>query len=219
MRTEFVKIPPSVLARVTDVHHERNMYAHPNPLARAIFWQRLAVGFRLLSRRASAQAKLLDFGGGSGAFLPALARRFPEVSIVDKDIDDARRVASHYALDNVRLCEFDVTNWEDPQLYDAVVAMDVLEHFADMSVPQRFFAKHLKRDGLLLVSLPTENALYELGRIVLRKSKPADHYHPASELVRCYRDRGYSLLAHRYVPRLGPCALPLFYVGLFRKAV
>lgn len=213
----FIKISPADLARLTDAQHERNMYAHPNPVARDIFWQRLEVGYRLLSD-VPAASKVLDFGGGSGAFLPALAQRFADVSVVDLDLDDARRVATHYQLKNVRLFEQDITSWDGTEIYDLVVTMDVLEHFADKSVPRRFLDNRLKPNGLLLVSLPTENWLYRLGRAVLRKTKPADHYHPAHELVRFYREAGYTLLAHRYVPRLGPFALPLFYIGLFRKS-
>lgn len=212
----FIKIPPADLVRLTDAQHERNMYAHPNPVARAIFWQRLETGYRML-RDVPADTKVLDLGGGSGAFLPALARRFADVSVVDLDLDDARRVATHYQLKNARLFERDISTWNSDETYDLVVTMDVLEHFADKSVPRRFLDKRLKPNGLLLVSLPTENWIYRLGRIVLGKTKPADHYHAAHELVRYYRDAGYALLAKRSVPRLGPLALPLFYIGLFRK--
>lgn len=213
----FIKIPPADLVRLTDAQHERNMYAHPNPIARGIFWQRLEVGYQLFGN-APAGFKVLDFGGGSGAFLPALAQRFTDVSVVDLDLDDARRVAAHYQLKNVRLFEQDISAWNGAERYDLVVTMDVLEHFADKSVPHRFLDNRLKPNGLLLVSLPTENWIYRFGRIVLGKTKPADHYHPAHELVRYYRDAGYTLLGHRYVPRLGPLALPLFYIGLFRKS-
>jgi len=213
----FIKIPPADLVQHTDAQHERNMYAHPNPVARGIFWQRLEVGYRLLGD-VPAGSKVLDFGGGSGAFLPALAQRFADVSVVDRDLNDARRVAAHYQMKNVRLFEQDITIWDNAEMYDLVVTMDVLEHFADKSVPRRFLDSRLKPNGLLLVSLPTENWLYLLGRAILGKTKPADHYHPAHELVRYYRDAGYTLLTHRYAPRLGPFALPLFYIGLFRKS-
>lgn len=212
----FIKISPADLAQLTDAQHERNMYAHPNPVARDIFWQRLEVGYRLL-RDVPAGSKVLDLGGGSGAFLPALAQRFADVTVVDLDLDDARRVATHYQLKNVRLFEQDITAWDNAETYDLVVTMDVLEHFADKSVPRRFLDNRLKPNGLLLVSLPTENWIYRLGRVVLGKTKPADHYHPAHELVQYYRNAGYTLLAHRSAPRLGPLALPLFYIGLFRK--
>lgn len=213
----FIKIPPADLVQLTDAQHERNMYAHPNPVARGIFWQRLGVGHSLL-RDVPAGSKVLDLGGGSGAFLPTLAQRFADVSVVDLDLNDARRVAAHYQLKNTRLFEKNISEWNNTEIYDLVTTMDVLEHFADNTVPRRFIDSHLKPNGLLLVSLPTENWLYRLGRAVLRKTKPADHYYPAHELVRFYQEAGYTLLAHRYVPRLGPFALPLFYIGLFRKS-
>ncbi len=212
----FTKIPPADLMRLTDVQQERNMYAHPNPVARWIFWQRLEVGYRLL-KDIPAESKVLDLGGGSGAFLPSLTSRFADVSVVDLDLNDARRVAAHYQLKNVRFFEKDISGWDNAEMYDLVVTMDVLEHFADKSVPRRFLDDHLKPNGLLLVSLPTENWIYRLGRAVLGKTKPADHYHPAHELVRYYLDAGYASLAHRHVPRLGPFAIPLFYLGLFQK--
>lgn len=213
----FELIPPDLIGRLTDVQQERNIYAHPNVLARAIFWQRLTEGYRLLCQYAATDAKLLDFGGGSGAFLPTLAPRFREVSVIDLDLGDARRIAEHYGLNTVRLIETNIERWNSSEQYDVVTAMDVLEHFADKSVPYRFLEKHLKPGGLLLVSLPTENWLYRLGRIVVRKTKPVDHYHAAVDLVNYYRNGGYELLSRRHVPAIGPLALPLFYVGLFRK--
>ena len=212
----FIPIPPDVLGRITDPAHERNIYAHPNPLARWIFWQRLAVGLRTLQAHAPRDADVLDFGGGSGAFLPSLAAAFRHVAVLDRDLADARRVAAHYGLANVDLQEADVTTTPPARQYDVVTAMDVLEHFLEPDVPRRYLDACLKPGGLLLVSLPTENWLYRLGRLVVRKQKPADHYHPAEALIRYYREAGYALLAHRYVPRLAGFALPLFSIALFR---
>jgi 2-polyprenyl-3-methyl-5-hydroxy-6-metoxy-1,4-benzoquinol methylase len=213
----FVQIPTSVLLQVTDPAHERNMYAHPNPIARAIFWQRLSVGFHMLARHADPAARVLDFGGGSGAFLPALAQRFADLSIVDLDLDDARRIATHFRLDRVQLHQQDITRWDPGAPFDVAVAMDVLEHFPDKAVPQRFFERHLRGGGLLLVSLPTENLLYRLGRIVVRKTKPADHYHSSDELMRHYQAAGYTVVEKRFAPRLGPLAVPLFQLAVLRK--
>ena len=214
----FPSIPPDVLGRITDPGHERNMYAHPNPVVRAIFWQRLEVGMELLARQAGPEASVLDFGGGSGAFLPALSSRFSQVAVLDRDLEDARRVAAHYGLGNVAIHEQDVTQSQHQQTYDVIAAMDVLEHFADPAVPHRFLSACLKPGGLLLVSLPTENAWYRLGRLIVRKQKPADHYHAAHTLIEYSLAAGYALLQHRFVPRLGPVALPLFSIALFRKA-
>jgi 2-polyprenyl-3-methyl-5-hydroxy-6-metoxy-1,4-benzoquinol methylase len=212
----FTPIPPDTLVRITDAAHERNIYAHPNALARGIFWQRLAVGLRTLQAHAQRDSDVLDFGGGSGAFLPSLAAAFRHVTVLDRDLGDARRVAAHYALANVELQEVDVERAPPARCYGVVVAMDVLEHFLDPEVPRRHLDACLEPGGLLLVSLPTENWLYRLGRLIVRKQKPADHYHPAHALIRYYRDAGYTLLAHRYVPRLLGLAVPLFSIALFR---
>jgi SAM-dependent methyltransferase len=215
--TAFSRIPLSVLTRCTDVHQERNVYVHRNPLAREIFWQRLSVGFELLRRFANPHCRVLDFGGGSGAFLPSLAARYAEVTVIDLDLDDARRITTHYRLGNVRLLQADIATWNGNDSFDLVVAMDVLEHFADMEVPRQFLDRYLRTGGLLLVNLPTENLLYELGRTVLRKKKPANHYHSANDLVRYYSQAGYELLDQQYVPRAGPLVLPPFRIAVFRK--
>jgi len=213
----FVKISPADLLKLTDAKHQRNMYAHPNPLARDIFWQRLDHGCRLISDIPES-ARVLDFGGGSGAFLPSLSKRFSNVSVVDLDLDDARHIAKHYQLKNVNLYEEDITNWNPPEPFELVVAMDVLEHFEDMMVPLLFLNQHLKKNGYLLVSLPTENWIYQMGRFVLRKTKPVDHYHPAQNLVRFYQESGFTLQRFRYAPRFGPLFVPLFFIGLFLKS-
>lgn len=98
----FIKISSANLVRLTDTQHERNMYADPNPIARGIFWQRLAFSYRPLGG-APAGSKVFNFDSGSGAFLPALAQRFTDFSVVDRDLNDARRVAGHYRLGRRRI--------------------------------------------------------------------------------------------------------------------
>lgn len=65
------------------------MYARPSWLARAIFWQRLEIGYSLLGNLSTGM-KVLDFGGGSGTLLPTLARRIGEVSISDSSRNPRR---------------------------------------------------------------------------------------------------------------------------------
>jgi 2-polyprenyl-3-methyl-5-hydroxy-6-metoxy-1,4-benzoquinol methylase len=156
-------------------------------------------------------------GGGSGAFLPSLRGLFDDVTVMDLDLGDARRIARYYALDGVRFEECDIATFDQPETFDVVVATDVLEHFLDASVPHQFLDRHLRPGGLLLLTLPTENRLYEMGRLVLGKTKPADHYHAAASLVRHYVENGYELMEKQMVPRFLGLSVPLFFVGLFRK--
>jgi len=217
VRRGFVRIPLHSMQALTDTNAERNIYVHPNPLARRIFWQRLLHAHRLLKKHVPPDAMTLDFGGGSGAFLPSLCNLFGNVSVIDLDLGDAERIASHFQLSDVSFYRQNINAFDQKIIFDLVVATDVFEHFSDMYEPYYFLQKHLKDGGFLLLTLPTENALYELGRCIVHKTKPEDHYHSACEVVRFYEAHGYECLESCNAPRMAGVALPLFFVGLFRK--
>lgn len=214
---EFVRIPTNVLCQLTDIENERNVYIHPNPLARIIFWQRLICAHKILKKHTVKVSNVIDFGGGSGAFLPSLKNLFTEVSVLDLDLEDARRIAAYYRLTNIKFFEQDMNSFATDILYDVVIATDVFEHFADLNEPFQFLEKCLRRGGLLLLTLPTENILYRFGRVLINKSKPLDHYHAARDLVYFYCNNGYTLLEHRYIPSIALFPIPLFWVGLLKK--
>ena len=99
---------------------------------------------------------------------------------------------------------------------DIVIATDVLEHFRDLSTPIEFINKHLVKDGLLIVTLPTENILYELGRVVINKKKPEDHYHKSSAVIDFLQENGYSITHSSYVPKYF-IHIPLFSCVAFKR--
>lgn len=201
------------MRRLTDEAAERNIYVHPNPLARDIFWQRLEGVARLIARHSDRAERCLDFGGGSGAFLPALSRLFAEVDVVDLDPADAERISRDQQLSNTRLIADNLLTHVPAAQYDAVVATDVLEHFPVLAPPLAAIRRFLRPGGLLYISIPTENWIYELGRVLVRKTKPADHYHPASRIMAALADDGFALVDQTYAPRY------LLPVPLFRLAV
>jgi len=217
MQRDFVRIPLHTMQALTDPGAERNIYVHPNAFARWIFWQRLQHAHRLLEKHVPSDAITLDFGGGSGAFLPSLQNLFNNLSVIDLDLGDAERIANHFQLSDVSFYRQDINGFDQACMFDLVVATDVFEHFSDMHEPYRFLQQHLKDGGFLLLTLPSENALYELGRRIVRKRKPDDHYHSACEVVCFYEAHGYECLESCNVPRMASVALPLFFVGLFRK--
>ncbi|MCC7202796.1 MAG: class I SAM-dependent methyltransferase [Nitrospirae bacterium] len=214
---EFVRIPMDVLCTLTDTANVRNIYIHPNPLARNIFWQRLSCAHKILGKHTARNYNVIDCGGGSGAFLPTLRNLFTEVSVLDLDLGDAREIATYYRMTNIRFFEQDMNSFDTNILYDLVVATDVFEHFADLNEPYQFLKKALRRGGLLLLSLPTENILYRLGRIIVNKSKPLDHYHAAKDIIHYYCNNGYTLQEYHYVPVITLMPVPLFWVGLLKK--
>lgn len=210
MNQNRVRITSEVLRETTDASNERNIYLHPNWLARDIFWQRLERLFGMLARHTLPQDKVLDAGGGSGVFLKALCGYYYHVEVVDLDADDAERVQRRLDLANVTIHKANIQEYIAPHPLDVIVFADVLEHFEDLRIPLEFLRRNLApRRGKLFISVPTENLLYKLGRVLVRKQKPADHFHSSQTIIRFLEGQGYKLLARQWSPRYG-IPIPLF---------
>ncbi len=210
-----IRIPKEILVKITDVSQERNIYVHPNGVARDIFWQRLEKIDRFLQRYADPDDRALDFGGGSGAFCVALSRFFSSTDILDLDCSDAKKIIDYFGISNVNLITGDICKIKMANLYDVIIAADVLEHFNDLNVPLKFFNENLSKKGLLFISVPTENWLYILGRLIVSKKKPVDHYHSSKAVIDFLRLNGFQIIRRKYVPRyLFP--IPLFDIVVLK---
>lgn len=210
-----VRIDRDTLLKLTDPDKERNIYTHPLWLARDIFWQRLEYAFKYLKQYTKKDMKVLDFGGGSGVFSKALSSFYDNVSVIDLDVEEAKNIISYYDIKNVTLINQDINKFEMDGKYDLIIATDVLEHFKELEFPISFFNKFLKNDGMLLVTLPTENWVYELGRKVVNKQKPADHYHSSKEVIEFLEQNNFVEIDKMFVPRY-ILPIPLFEVAIFK---
>lgn len=212
----MIKLDRDLLLHLTDVANERNIYIHPNALARHIFWDRLRLLDVVIRKYADATAPILDFGGGSGVFAPTLAAFFSQVDIVDQDGTDAQRIAQHGNLANVNVITSDVHDYQPAVPYLSMVAADVLEHFSDLQRVITTVRRLIADGGHLFVSLPTENWLYCVGRKLVRKQKPADHYHDAETVLSHLESCGFMRLEKCHAPRIG-VAFPLFTIAALQK--
>jgi len=172
-------------------------YLHPNPLAAGVAWMRLFAAVRLLRRFAPAGA-VLDFGAAAGelAHLLPADRAYEFVEI------DGRMAA---ALD--RAVPWAVQRQAEALPlghYAAICALDSLEHNDDVGAIVEQLRPALRADGVLILSGPTENALYRLGRRVAGFSGA---YHKTNIYeIETIVGRSFALLQRRVVP---------FGVGLF----
>jgi 2-polyprenyl-3-methyl-5-hydroxy-6-metoxy-1,4-benzoquinol methylase len=141
-------------------------YSHPNPLINWLFWQRLHTAMNYIERYAPYE-KVLDFGCGSGVMLSFLAGHSRHVTAMDVDLIPLERVKKHIPLaENIQV--LDANRVPVSQLtsksFDLINALDVLEHVDDLPQTLSALLKLLKPGGQLVVSGPTENILYQIGR-------------------------------------------------------
>lgn len=212
-----IRIPRETMLTLTQEEQERNIYVHPHPVARDIFWQRLEILSEGLSQFTNAKQSVIDFGGGSGGFLRGLCNLYDNIEVIDLDPDDAQAIQAHYKLDNAKIIKADITQWMPEEPRDIVIATDVLEHFEDMDMPIKRIHEYLTPTGMLAISVPSENWIYRLGRIVVRKTKPKDHYHAGADIIERIQELGFKLIWQENAPQYAKHSIPLFNLAIFQK--
>ncbi len=183
-------------------------YLHGNPAMRWMAWRRIeVVAARIRARLAGRRdAKVLDFGCGTGVLLEEASRFSRDVYGVDLQLDAARLLVEAWKLDKVTLVPAADAAAQVPGGLDLIVAAEVLEHVEPLGPTLALFREKLAKDGTLLVSLPTESGLYRLGR---KLAGFHGHYHHANaasihaELERA----GFRTLRKETVPLPGPAAI------------
>ena len=141
-------------------------YSSPNLLINWLFWQRLRIAMNHIEQSAPHE-NILDFGCGSGVMLPFLAEQSKHVTAIDIDLHPLEKVKQHIPLAaNVQIIDANQTPISKlPQKsFDLINALDVLEHVDDLPQTLAQLMNLLKPNGQLLVSGPTENFLYRIGR-------------------------------------------------------
>lgn len=141
-------------------------YSHLNPLINWLFWQRLHTAMNFIGKHAPYE-NVLDFGCGSGVMLPFLAQHSRQVTAMDIDLLPLESLKKHIPLaENVRVLDANQTALSHLPLksFDLISALDVLEHVDDLSTTLSDLLHLLKAGGRLIVSGPTENTFYRIGR-------------------------------------------------------
>jgi 2-polyprenyl-3-methyl-5-hydroxy-6-metoxy-1,4-benzoquinol methylase len=148
-------------------------YTNPNPLMRWIFWQRVKAVMEFIDSQRPINT-CLDFGCGLGVMLPFLQQCSPNVLAHDLNTTLVQQICQKKGLNDIRFS----TDISELQMYqgkvDAIIAMDVLEHVDQLEPVIEFLKQLLAPTGYIIVTGPTENYLYKLGRALARYS---GHYH------------------------------------------
>lgn len=143
-------------------------YSHRNPIINWLFWQRLRKVMEYIQSPTS-YTNILDFGCGSGVMLPYLSSISAQVTAMDVDLLPIQSVQKYIPLaKNVDVKDATKTVITDlpANSFDLIIALDVLEHVHDLPRTLNELLALLKPSGQLIVSGPTENILYKVGRKV-----------------------------------------------------
>jgi 2-polyprenyl-3-methyl-5-hydroxy-6-metoxy-1,4-benzoquinol methylase len=143
-------------------------YAHKNPIIDYVFWKRLEIAARFISTNCKPNSKILDFGCGTGVFSYEMAGRGYNITSLDLNLKPVELLKNKIQYpENITFIEGDffALNFEENSI-DAIVALDVLEHIPLNELPLFLdkFEKILKKEGCIVISGPTENILYKIGR-------------------------------------------------------
>ncbi len=173
-------------------------YLHKNPLVRWLMWRRYESISELAKFRKD--MTVMEFGCGIGVSLPQLVNACKEVYAIDLFPEYARLLSDKLGLKVTFLP--DVQGIPNNHL-DIIVAADVLEHIEESDLDEYLliFRRKLKSNGRLIVSGPTENIVYKIGRVIAGFSKKADYHHRnIDQLIKRISNAGFNLTNLRKLP-------------------
>ncbi len=180
-------------------------YCHKRWFLAWVAWWRLIKAVRLLRKYKPETKAILDFGSGCGEFFHFVGEPC-QYSFVERN-----QFLKPFLLQQIpsaREIQFSDLK-HDPQ--EVIIALDSLEHNKDPEYIIREFALCLKPGGIVIMSGPTENLIYKVGRWL---SGFTGHYH---------RITVHSLekIFQKYFKRKkvvsGPFFLPIFRISVWIK--
>lgn len=161
-------------------------YSHPNPLINWLFWQRLHKVMNFIEQN-SPYARVLDFGCGSGVMLPFLCGISTRVTAMDIDLlpfEQVNRLEPFPA--NLEVHNSHKVSLKDlPKAsFNVIVATDVLEHVDDLPGTLENIKALLSPGGQIVISGPTENIIYKIGRVLAGPEYSGDYHERGIREVR-----------------------------------
>lgn len=214
-KREFVYPPKDIVAksRVTTA-------AFTNPIVGLVFWGRYKKAFSYLASLQRPFDVVLEVGASYGFCLPCLGSISRRVIATDiKSTFDfcypLTLKSIQKEMPNLELKIADVTRLSESvetESCDVILAFSVLEHVLDYEKGLEEIKKCLKREGILVCELPSENMLYRA------TARLMPGYGKAHE------DYSYEVLKEAILKRFRkikffriPYGLPYFYLGVYEK--
>lgn len=196
-------------------------YAHRNPIIDYIFWQRPQIAANFITSSGKQASDLLDFGCGTGVFSYEMAQRGHRVMALDLDLTPVKILREGIAYPpTIDFTEGDFLTLDfQERRFDFIVALDVLEHIPLQELPQYLHKMYmlLKPGGQVLVSGPTENILYQLGRKMAGADFTGDYHETTIGAIKSVFEKTFSVRVLRRL--IWPFTLFEIFVATKRQAV
>ena len=178
-------------------------YCHRNLLASLVSWKRLLKA-RDLFQNYSTGSIILDFGAGSG-----------ELGLILPTCDEYGFLEENLELVNFIKNSIPSSKREEfcslvKGKYDAIFCLDSLEHNSNFSELIDQLLISLKPSGILIVSGPTENLLYKLGRRIAGFT--GDYHQTNIFTIEKYLETRLNRIQRLYTPY----GLPLFSISVWK---
>ena len=182
-------------------------YLHKNPIMRWMVYSRVKVLWQWMVSYNHPTMNILDYGCGTGVLLPGASSIAKQVYGVDIVLTPSRLLVEHFNLPNINLItpEMMMATIKGKSI-DVIICGEVLEHIQDIESTLQGFQQLMKKSAHLLVSIPTENTLYKLGR---RAAGFSGEYHlwSSSTIHNKILNAGFKQIRIKKIPFFDPFAI------------
>jgi len=170
--------------------------------------------WRELARHVSPGNRVLDYGCGGGIFSKKLVQEGCDV--VGMDVAEQALLVARSRVPEALFIRLDPGEPLPADGFDVIWASEVLEHVYHTGYLMREFARVLRPNGKLLVTVPYHGFLKNLAIVLLRFER---HFNPEGAHVRFFTRRSLERLAQRAglraVEFVGLGRAPYFWKSMF----
>jgi len=197
-------------------------YYSSNPILRYVFRNRLAIAMKMAHLQES--DILLDIGTGPGLLMLGASNQVNVALGLDihRMLPSVRQMLNSSGVGNHELIRADANYLPiKNQSISLVFALDVLEHIPTAVLVIQEINRVLKEDGRAVISIPMENFLYRLGRLIFKFAKgpcAGEHFHDFHS-INCMLSKHMKVKARQRIGRIVALFILMLCVKKFDQPV
>ena len=148
---------------------------------------------------------IYDAGAGFGQYTYWLSGQLPQaritaIDVKEEQVADCNAFFQRIGRPQVKFEVGDVTQYQQPDTFDLVVCVDVMEHILEDEAALRCYSTSLKEGGMLIISTPSDQGgsdVHEEGEGSFIEEHVRDGYNIDDIRAKCLRN-GFSKVEARY---------------------